>query len=49
MATLQFHLVPNAKQNKVMSEHGAAIKIKLGAPALEAKPTPLYEVSWPSD
>jgi uncharacterized protein (TIGR00251 family) len=37
MATLQFHLVPNAKQNKVMSEHRAAIKIKLGAAALEGK------------
>jgi uncharacterized protein (TIGR00251 family) len=37
MATLQFHIVPNAKQNKVMGEHGAAIKIKLRAPAVEGK------------
>jgi uncharacterized protein (TIGR00251 family) len=37
MATLRFHIVPNAKQNKVMGEHGASIKIKLRAPALEGK------------
>jgi uncharacterized protein YggU (UPF0235/DUF167 family) len=37
MATLQFHIVPNAKQNKVVGEHGTAIKIKLRAPALEGK------------
>jgi uncharacterized protein (TIGR00251 family) len=37
MATLRFHIVPNAKQNKVIGEHGAAIKIKLHAPALEGK------------
>ena len=37
MATLQFHIIPNAKQNKVVGEHGAAIKIKLGTPALEGK------------
>jgi len=37
MATLRFHIVPNAKQNKAMGEHGAAIKIKLRAPALEGK------------
>ena len=37
MATLRFHIVPNAKQNKVMGEHGSAIKIKLRAPALEGK------------
>jgi len=37
MATLRFHIVPNAKQNKVMGEHGTAIKIKLRAPALEGK------------
>jgi len=37
MATLQFHTVPNAKQNRVMGEHGAAIKIKLRAPAVEGK------------
>jgi uncharacterized protein (TIGR00251 family) len=37
MATLLFHIVPNAKQNKVMGEHGGAIKIKLRALALEGK------------
>jgi uncharacterized protein len=37
MATLQFHIVPNAKQNKVMGEHGTAFKIKLLAPALKGK------------
>jgi uncharacterized protein len=37
MATLQFHIVPNARQNKVVGEHGTAIKIKLRAPALEGK------------
>jgi uncharacterized protein (TIGR00251 family) len=37
MATLWFHIIPNAKQNKVMGEHGAAIKIKLSAPAVEGK------------
>jgi uncharacterized protein len=37
MATLRFHIVPNAKQNKVMGEHGAAIKIKIRAPAVEGK------------
>jgi hypothetical protein len=36
-STLRFHIVPNARQNKVMGEHGAAIKIKLRAPALEGK------------
>ena len=37
MATLSFHILPNAKQNKVMGEHGLAIKIKLRAPAVEGK------------
>ena len=37
MAALRFHIVPNAKQNKVIGEHEAAIKIKLRAPALEGK------------
>ncbi len=37
MATLRFHVVPNAKQNKVMGQHGQAIKIKLRAPTLEGK------------
>jgi hypothetical protein len=29
MTILQFHIVPNAKQNKVIREHGSAIKIGL--------------------
>jgi len=37
MAVLQFHIVPNAKQNKVIRGHGGAIKIKLRASALEGK------------
>ena len=37
MAILQFHVVPNARQNKVMGEHNGAIKIKLRAPAVEGK------------
>jgi uncharacterized protein (TIGR00251 family) len=37
MATLRFHVVPNARTNKIMGEHGAAIKIKLRAPAVEGK------------
>jgi uncharacterized protein (TIGR00251 family) len=36
MATLRFHVVPNARTNKIMGEHGA-IKIKLRAPAVEGK------------
>ena len=37
MATLRFHVVPNARTNKIMGEHRAAIKIKLRAPAVEGK------------
>ena len=37
MAIVRFHVVPNAKIDKVVGEHGAAIKIKLRAPAVEAK------------
>jgi uncharacterized protein len=37
MATLSVHVVPNAKIDKVAGEHGAAIKIKLRAPAVERK------------
>jgi uncharacterized protein (TIGR00251 family) len=32
-----FHIVPNAKANQVIGSHGAAIKIKLRAPAVEGK------------
>lgn len=37
MATLRFHVVPNAKIDSVTREHGTAIKIKLRAPATEGK------------
>jgi uncharacterized protein len=37
MATLRFHIVPNAKIDSVVGEHGAAIKIKLRAPAVDGK------------
>ena len=37
MATLRFHVVPNAKIDNVVGEHGDAIKIKLRAPAVEGK------------
>jgi uncharacterized protein (TIGR00251 family) len=37
MATLRFHIVPNAKIDGVLGEHGAAIKIKLRAPAVDGK------------
>jgi len=37
MATIRFHIVPNAKENAVIGEHGAAIKIKLQASAIEGK------------
>jgi len=37
MATLLFHIIPNAKVDKVVGEHGGAIKIKLRAPAVEGK------------
>ena len=37
MATLRFHIVPNAKVDGLMGEHGAAIKIKIRAPAVEGK------------
>ncbi|HUE62470.1 MAG TPA: DUF167 domain-containing protein [Chthoniobacterales bacterium] len=37
MGTLRIHVVPNAKIDKVVGEHGGAIKIKLCAPAVESK------------
>jgi uncharacterized protein (TIGR00251 family) len=37
MATLRAHIVPNAKIESVVGQHGSAIKIKLRAPALEGK------------
>jgi uncharacterized protein (TIGR00251 family) len=37
VATIQVHIIPNAKIDKVVGEHGEAIKIKLRAPAVEGK------------
>ena len=37
MTILRVHIVPNAKIDSVVGEHGGAIKIKLRAPAVEGK------------
>jgi uncharacterized protein len=37
MAILRVHVIPNAKSNGVVGEHGGAVKIKLRAPAVEGK------------
>jgi len=37
MAPVRFHIVPNARANKVVGGHGDAIKIKVRAPAVEGK------------
>ena len=37
MAILLVHVVPNAKSDVVLGEHGGALKIKLRAPAVEGK------------
>jgi len=37
VTTIRFHVIPNAKIDKVVGEHGDAIKIKLRAPAVEGK------------
>ena len=37
MTILRVHVVPNAKVDCVMGEHGGAIKIKLRAAAIEGK------------
>ena len=37
MATLRIHVVPNAKIENVVGEHGGAIKINLRAPAVAGK------------
>jgi len=37
VAILRFHIVPNAKIDRVVGEHGSAIKIKLRAPAIHGR------------
>ena len=37
MARLAFHIVPNAKADRVIGTHGDSVKIKLRAPAVEGK------------
>ncbi|PYI77149.1 MAG: YggU family protein [Verrucomicrobia bacterium] len=37
MSTIRVHILPNAKVDKVVGDHGDAIKIKLRAPAMEGK------------
>ncbi len=37
MAAICFHIVPNARQSKIVRVHDGAIKIKLRAPAVEGK------------
>jgi uncharacterized protein (TIGR00251 family) len=37
MTILRVHVVPNAKSDSVVGEHGGAVKIKLRAPAVEGK------------
>jgi uncharacterized protein len=37
VANIRLHIIPNAKIDKVVGEHGDAIKIKLRAPAVEGK------------
>ena len=37
MGTLRVHIIPNAKIDKVVGEHGHAIKINLRAPAVQGK------------
>jgi uncharacterized protein len=37
VVTIQVHIIPNAKIDKVAGEYGDAIKIKLRAPAVEGK------------
>src|SRR5437899_6915875 len=37
MAALRCHIIPNAKSDAVVGQHGDAIKVKLRAPAVEGK------------
>jgi len=34
---LKLRIVPNAKRDEIVGEHGDAVKIKIAAPALEGK------------
>jgi uncharacterized protein (TIGR00251 family) len=37
MAILRVHIIPDAKRDCIVGEHGGAIKIKLRAPAVKGK------------
>jgi len=37
MTILSFHVVPNAKENRVVGQHGHAIKVKLKAKPIEGE------------
>ena len=37
MAILRVHVIPNARSDVVVGEHGGAVKVKLRAPAVEGK------------
>jgi len=37
VALLRVHVVPNAKSDSVVGEHGGAVKVKLRTPAVEGK------------
>ena len=37
MAILRIHVIPNAKINSIVGEHGSAVKIKLRAAPVEGK------------
>jgi uncharacterized protein (TIGR00251 family) len=37
VATIRVYIIPNAKSDKVVGEHGGAIKIKLRAPAIKGR------------
>jgi uncharacterized protein (TIGR00251 family) len=37
VATIRVHIIPNAKIDNVVGEHGGAIKIKLRPPAVKGK------------
>jgi uncharacterized protein (TIGR00251 family) len=37
VTTIRVHVIPNAKIDKVIGEHGGAVKIKLRASAVEGK------------